>query len=175
MVSEIHRSVVKGQEGTDNQHQSVGDISTLFHHMMNKRSPPPRHKPGQQIQLQVDPTAYICIQNIWRIAATPTKGLLRTERVNRDDRRSGGKPHSVRSHWCWWNRQDIHRSHRSPRRSHQATVWRQPSVHSLRPVSHLARSFPPPALQGHRCRHRKPRGSDPLTTIPILKEDAHNP
>jgi len=47
MVSEIHHSVVKGQEGTDNQHRSVSGICTPFHYRMNNRSPPPRHKPGQ--------------------------------------------------------------------------------------------------------------------------------
>ena len=61
MVSEIHRSVVIGQEGTDNQHRSVSDICTLFHHRMNERSPPPRHKQGQQPRRPIDPTSYICI------------------------------------------------------------------------------------------------------------------
>ena len=46
MVSEIHRSVVKGEEGTDNQHRSVSDICSPFHHWMNKRLPSHRHKPG---------------------------------------------------------------------------------------------------------------------------------
>ena len=60
MVSEIHRSVID-QKGTDNQHRSVSDICISFHHRMNKRLPPPRHQPGQQLQLSVDPTSYICI------------------------------------------------------------------------------------------------------------------
>ena len=46
MVSEIHRSVVKGQEGTDNHHLLVSDIRTPSHHRVNKRSPPPRYRPG---------------------------------------------------------------------------------------------------------------------------------
>ena len=54
MVSEIHRSVMKGHEGTDNQHLSVSGICTPFHHRMNKWSPPPRHKPGQQSRLLMD-------------------------------------------------------------------------------------------------------------------------
>jgi len=48
MVSEIHSTVVKGQEGTYNQRRSVSDICTLFHQQINKRSPLPRRKQGQQ-------------------------------------------------------------------------------------------------------------------------------
>jgi len=61
MVSEIHRSVVKGEEGTDSQHRSVSAICTPFHHRMNERLPPPRHKPGQQSRLSMDPMTYIYI------------------------------------------------------------------------------------------------------------------
>jgi len=61
MVSEIHRSVVKGQEGADNQHPLVSHICTLFHHWIDKRLPPPRHKPGQLSRLSMDPMSYICI------------------------------------------------------------------------------------------------------------------
>jgi len=61
MVSEIRGIVVGDQERADNQHRSVSDICTLFHHKMNRRLPPPRHKPGQQPRLPVDPTSYICI------------------------------------------------------------------------------------------------------------------
>jgi len=64
MVSEIHRSVVKGQEGTDNQYQSVSGICTQFHHIMNKRLPPPRHKPGQQPRLPMDPASLILASSI---------------------------------------------------------------------------------------------------------------
>ena len=46
IVSETHRSVVKGQERTGNQHISVCDTCTPFHHRMNKQLPPLRHKPG---------------------------------------------------------------------------------------------------------------------------------
>jgi len=53
MVSEIHRSVVKGQGGTDNQHQSVGDVCTPFHHHVNKRLPPLRHMPGQRSRISM--------------------------------------------------------------------------------------------------------------------------
>ena len=35
MVSEIHRNMLKGQEGADDQHQSVSCISTLFLRQMN--------------------------------------------------------------------------------------------------------------------------------------------
>jgi len=60
MVSEIHRSVVKGQGGIDDQHRLVSDICTPFRRRLNKRLPPPRHKPGQQYRLSMDPMSYIC-------------------------------------------------------------------------------------------------------------------
>ena len=45
-LADIHRDILKGQEGADDQHRSVSDICTLFHHRMNKPSPLPRHEPG---------------------------------------------------------------------------------------------------------------------------------
>ena len=60
MISEIRGIVVGGQEGADNQRRSVSGICILFHHRMNKRLPP-RHQPGQQPRLPIDPTSYICI------------------------------------------------------------------------------------------------------------------
>jgi len=35
MVSEMHRNMLKSQEGTDDQHPPVSHIRTLFHHQMN--------------------------------------------------------------------------------------------------------------------------------------------
>ena len=60
MVSEIRGIVVGGQERADNQHRSVSDICTLFHHRMNKQLPP-RHQQGQQPRPPMNPTSYICI------------------------------------------------------------------------------------------------------------------
>ena len=61
MVSDIHRNILKGREGTGNQHGSVSNVCTPFHHQMNKRSPLPRFMPGQRSQPLVDPASYICI------------------------------------------------------------------------------------------------------------------
>ena len=46
IVSNMHRNMLKSQEGTDDQLRLVSDIHTLFHHQTYKRLPPPRHKPG---------------------------------------------------------------------------------------------------------------------------------
>ena len=60
MVSDIHRNILKGQEGTDN-HCLVSDICTPFHRQMNKLLPLPRLNSGQRSQLPVDPASYIYI------------------------------------------------------------------------------------------------------------------
>ena len=49
MVSDIHRNMLKGQEGTNNQHGSVSDVCVLFRYWMNKWLPLPSLKPGQRI------------------------------------------------------------------------------------------------------------------------------
>ena len=58
MVSDIHRNVLKGQEGTDNRHQPVSVICTLLRYRTNKRSPFPRLKAGQQSQPLTSPVSY---------------------------------------------------------------------------------------------------------------------
>ena len=55
MVSDIHRNVLKGQDG------SVSDISTPFHYRMTNWSPLPRFKPGQRTRPTIHPISYICI------------------------------------------------------------------------------------------------------------------
>jgi len=60
IVSDLHRNMLKGQERTDGQLWLVSDFRTLSHHRMNKQSPP-RHKPGQQSRLPMDPMSYLCI------------------------------------------------------------------------------------------------------------------
>jgi len=47
MVSDIHRYVLKSQEGADDQNQSVSVICAVFRYRMNKWSPLSRLKPGQ--------------------------------------------------------------------------------------------------------------------------------
>ena len=46
VASDIH-NMLKGWEGTDDQHQSVSVIYTPFHHRVNIWPPLPRVKPGQ--------------------------------------------------------------------------------------------------------------------------------
>jgi len=61
IVSDIHRTMLKGQEGTeDGQLRLVSDVHSLFRRRVDNRLPP-RHKPGQQSQLPIDPMSYICI------------------------------------------------------------------------------------------------------------------
>ena len=55
MVSDIHRNVLKGQDG------SVSEISPPFHHRVSNRSSLPRFKPGQRTRLTIHPISYICI------------------------------------------------------------------------------------------------------------------
>ena len=61
MVTDIHRNVLRGQDGTDDQHPLVSEIYTPFHHRMNKQPPLSRHRPGQRSRLPMDPMSYICI------------------------------------------------------------------------------------------------------------------
>ena len=61
MVSDMRRDALKAQEGNNNQHGSVSDICTPFHHRMNKRSPLPRHKLGQRPRIPMDPVSHVCI------------------------------------------------------------------------------------------------------------------
>ena len=55
VVSEIHRNVLKGLEGANNQDQLVSNICTPSHHQVNNQSPLSRFRPGQQSQLNIDP------------------------------------------------------------------------------------------------------------------------
>ena len=48
MVSDMHRNMLKGLEGADNQHQSVSDICMLFRYWVNKWSRLSRLRPGQR-------------------------------------------------------------------------------------------------------------------------------
>ena len=61
LVSEMHRNMLKGQEGTDDQLRLVSDIHTLFHCRIYEWSLLPRHKPGQRSRLPMDPMSYIYI------------------------------------------------------------------------------------------------------------------
>ena len=61
MVSDMHRNMLKSREGADDQLLLVSDIRTPFHHQIYKRSPPPRHEPGQRSRPPVDPMSYIYI------------------------------------------------------------------------------------------------------------------
>ena len=47
LVSDMHRSMLKSLEGTDDRLRLVSDLHTSIHRRINKRPPPPRHKPGQ--------------------------------------------------------------------------------------------------------------------------------
>jgi len=57
MVSEIHRTMVKGQEGSDSKDASVSDTSTVF--TADQCSPLPRLKPGQKSELPVYTPSYV--------------------------------------------------------------------------------------------------------------------
>jgi len=50
-----------------------------------------------------------------------------------------------------------------------------PSLHPLRSIPCLARTFPPQALQRHRCWRLKPPGSNLPTKIPLLEGNADGP
>lgn len=47
MVSDLHRTMLKSQEGADNQYQPVSVVCALLHHQTNKRLPLLRLKPSQ--------------------------------------------------------------------------------------------------------------------------------
>jgi hypothetical protein len=78
--------------------------------------------------------SYIYTQGTRRVPSSTAKSLFRTRRSDREDRRSRQNPYSRRSHWCRRDWEDVHRSNYPPRRSHRATVWRELTVYSLRPV-----------------------------------------
>ena len=61
VVSEIHRNVLKGLEGANNQDQLVSNICTPSHHQVNNQSPLSRLEPGQQSELNIDPATYVLI------------------------------------------------------------------------------------------------------------------
>ena len=56
MVSEIHRTVVKGQEGSGGKNLPVSDTRTVS--TANQCSLLPRLKPGQKSELLVYPPSY---------------------------------------------------------------------------------------------------------------------
>ena len=64
VVSDIHRNMLKSQEGTDDQLQLVSDFHPASHHQMNKWSPPPRHKSGQQPRLSMNSTSLIFASSV---------------------------------------------------------------------------------------------------------------
>jgi len=61
MVSDIHRNMLKSQEGTYNRLMSVSDIRTPLRHQIYKPLPLRRRKKGQRSRLPMDPMSYICI------------------------------------------------------------------------------------------------------------------
>jgi len=61
MVSDMHRNMLKSQEGHDIQLRLVSDIRILSHQRIYKRLPLPRHKPGQRSRLSMDPMSYLRI------------------------------------------------------------------------------------------------------------------
>ena len=64
MVSDIHRKMLKSQEGTNDQLQLVSDVRILFHHRMNKRPPRPRYKSGQRSRLLMNMMSLIFASSI---------------------------------------------------------------------------------------------------------------
>jgi hypothetical protein len=119
IVTDIRHIMTKGHEWTDSNNRSV---STPICSSPNEHSPSSRLEPGQRSRLLMDSTSDISIQQTRRIPTTSAGGLLWTERVDREDHRFCRTPHFHRSHRRRWNRQDFHRPHHPPRRSHQATV-----------------------------------------------------
>ena len=47
MVSDIHRNMLRGLEGTDTQYQPVSGVYTLFHRQMSDRPGLSRFRPGR--------------------------------------------------------------------------------------------------------------------------------
>jgi len=80
MVSEIHRTAVKGQEGRGGKNPSVSDTHPLS--IAKWRSPLHRLKLGQQSKLPIYTPSYILIQYTWRVPASTPKVLLWTRRVD---------------------------------------------------------------------------------------------
>ena len=60
------------------------------------------------------PRSNICIQRAWGTSTFTAKDLLRTRRVDREDRRSYGVPRANRSDWCRRDGKDVRRPRRSP-------------------------------------------------------------
>jgi len=58
MVSDIHRNMLKSQEGANDQRQSVSAICTPFRYRMDRRLPLPGLKPGRQSWPLTDPVSY---------------------------------------------------------------------------------------------------------------------
>ena len=121
MVNKIH-NILKSQEGTGSQPQSVGVTHSVPHRT---------HTYSCLDSEQVGNLDCREIRCPWGTTTSATKSLLRTRRAGREDRWSRTTSHANCSNWRWWNRQDIHRPDGPPRRSDQAAVWRQPTVHPL--------------------------------------------
>jgi hypothetical protein len=151
VVLNTHVNVSKIQEGISGQVQPVS-TSWIQSSKTEGCLQLPRLKPGQQLRLHVNPATYSCIQRTWRITSPATKGLFRTRRADREDRWSRRRVYTHCSHRCRGDREDVHRFNCPPRPSRQATVWREPQIHSLRPVPGFARSSPQPHIQGRRRR-----------------------
>ena len=57
----------------------------------------------------INPVSHISARQIWRTASTSTKGLLRTQRIGRDDCRPYTTLHIDGSNWNRRNWQNVHR------------------------------------------------------------------
>jgi len=169
IVSDIHRTMMEHQEGPDSKVLLVS--VALLYPSSNRRSPFPRLKPGWfGSQLPIEPVSHVCIQHTRRVTSPTAEGLLRTRGADRENRWFRRTSHSNRSHRCSRNRENVHRSDRLSSRSHQGTIWGQPSVYPLRPVPRLAHSFPQPTLPSDRRRGRNPEDLTSLRPFLSSKE-----
>ena len=129
LISDVHRVVVKDQDGADIRNQAVGNHGILFTvekflHFLGWSqvwSFNCSHRHGT-----------LPLNQITRRIASPTAGsLFRTGQVNREDCQPCRKPHLNRSHRCRWYRENVSRPVCPPRRSNQEAIQRQPPVHPL--------------------------------------------
>ena len=129
MVSDIHRNVVRGQEGNGGDKSLVSGSQILS--IIERLLTIPQTQARSVIRLSMVLFSYISIQHTRRIPTPATKDLFRPRRINREGYPPRRRPSSDCSHRCGGDWEDLCRPGRSPPRSDQEAIWSGTSVHPL--------------------------------------------
>ena len=124
IVSGIHHTIAKGQEGVVAKSVSECQMDSIRHRSITHRCLDSNQVSGNPDSLWTHYLTFASSILGELLPPAPRTCFGRGELIDSEDCRSGRKPDTRRSSYrCRGDRKDVCRSHRSPSRPYQTTIW----------------------------------------------------